>query len=230
MAAARPDSNRGGHRLRSYVAFCLVVLTAAGTISAIRASDIPAAEYRLIGHPRERFPLTIYAAPAPSRPLDSAIKDAVAQWNEVFDHRFHEEAFAWTNNRAVADILIRFAKPSRVRHEMGETEIDADRRGVIRLPIRINLNPPKSRGGTDARQMLFDVAAHELGHALGLPHINQASSIMCCDPGALNFGDPTIRAAYIEARRHPDLRSVAPDLAAHYRRFWSENSLAAQPN
>jgi hypothetical protein len=206
------------------------VLTTAGTTNAIRASDIPDIEHRLIGHPRERFPLTIYAEPAPWRPLNSVIKDAVAKWNEVFEQIFHEEAFAWTDNEAVADILIRFAKASRVRHEMGETEINANERGVIRLPVKIELNPPKPRGGTDVRQMLFDVAAHELGHALGLPHINKASSIMCCEPNAINFGDPSIRAAYIEARRHPDLRSVAPDLATHYRRFWSENGLAAQPN
>ncbi len=219
-----------GRPLRWYVALSVAVLTAAGTVRASLPSDIPDTEHRLIGHPRERFPLTIYAESASSSPLDSAIQDAVAQWNQVFEHEFHEAAFTWTDNKTGADILIRFAKTSRVHGEMGDTEIDADKRGIIRLPVRINLNPPKSRGRTDVRQMLFDVAAHELGHALGLPHINQASSIMCCDPGAINFSDPTSRATYIQSRRHPDLGSVAPDLAAHYHKFWKENGSARRPN
>jgi len=211
-------------------ALFLMVLTAAATPTAIRPSDIPDLEHRLIGHPKERFPLRIYAEPAPSSSLNSAIQDAVAQWDKVFERIFREAAFTWTDNKAGADILIRFTGDSNVHHEMGETEIDADKCGVIRLPVKINLNLPKARGKTDVRQVLFDVTEHELGHALGLPHINQASSIMCCDPGAINFSDPAIRTAYVEARRHPDLNSVAPDLAAHYHKFWNESGSGLKPN
>ena len=209
--------------MRFFVVLSLLTLAAAGIARAVPASDVPDIEARLIGHPKKRFPLTIYAERAPSTPLNSAIQDAVAQWNQVFEQEFHEDAFRWTDNEAGANVLIRFAKSAHIRHEMGETNIDADKRGVIRLPVKINLNPPKPRGETDTRQMLFDVVAHELGHALGLPHSNKVNSIMCCEPGAINFNDPATRAAYIEARRHPDLGSVAPDLAAHYRKFWSAN-------
>ena len=45
-------------------------------------------------------------------------------------------------------------------------------------------------------------------------------SVMCCQPGAVDFKDPAARDAYVEARRHPDLRSVRTELVEHYARFW----------
>jgi hypothetical protein len=84
-----------GRPLRRSVALCLVVLAASAGLNAIRASDIPEIEHRLIGHPKARFPLTIYADPAPSGPLNSAIQDAVAQWNRVFEQLFRKAAFTW---------------------------------------------------------------------------------------------------------------------------------------
>jgi hypothetical protein len=59
-------------------------MAAGGRTNAIRASDIPDIEHRLIGHPKERFPLTIYGEPAPSRPLNSAIQDAVGAMERRF--------------------------------------------------------------------------------------------------------------------------------------------------
>ena len=45
---------------------------------------------------------------------------------------------------------------------------------------------------------------------------------MCCVRGSVDFTDPAARDAYVDARRHPDVRSVRAQLAEHYARFWRD--------
>jgi hypothetical protein len=88
--------------------------------------------------------------------------------------------------------------------------------------VSITVVEPTARGQTTREALLYQVVAHELGHALGLPHVRDPASLMCCEPGALDFQDPVARDAYVRARRQPDLASVRAQLMEHYRRFWRD--------
>ena len=196
------------------LALSLLLLGTAG-----KASDVPAVRQGLVGHPRSRFPLAVHVGPAPDAALDAAVRAAVADWNRGFTESLGVAAFGWAEGPEGAQVLVRFANelPDRV---MGQAGMEADAQGVLRLPVRVDLGPAVARGESSAARVAYQVALHELGHALGLPHANDAASIMCCDPGRLDFDDPAVRATYLRTRRQPDLHAVLPQLSEHYRRFW----------
>jgi hypothetical protein len=213
----RQGDRASGGRARGAVALALAL----AAVSSALGSDtgLSGAE----GHPRSRLPLAVWAAPLGDARLDAAVRRAVEDWNALFVEALGREAFAWTPRREAAQVTVA-VEAAVSANLMGETYVRTGDGGVIELPVRIVVYEPRARGQTSRETLLYGIVAHELGHALGLPHTRDPRSLMCCVPGSVDFQDPVARDAYVEARRRPEVASVRGQLIEQYQRFWRSGS------
>ena len=171
------------------------------------------------GHPRERFPLKIHLASFGDATLDATAVRVLDDWNAVARDTLGVTVFTRVESKDDAQVFVE-SLGADPRGLMGFAEITSGADHVINLPVRVVINEVTARGQTSRETLLYQILAHELGHALGLVHTKEPRSLMCCVHESLDFNDPAVRAAYIEARRRPDIGSARAQLAAHYERFW----------
>ncbi len=171
------------------------------------------------GHPRARLPLALHMSSFGDAALDAAATKAVDDWNRVAREALGVAVFARVGTKAEARVAVE-TLPRDARGLMGFAEVETGGDGAITLPVRVVVHEPTARGQTSRETILYQVLAHELGHALGLPHTTDPRSLMCCVHASLDMNDPAVRAAYVESRRHPDVASARAQLTAHYERVW----------
>jgi len=196
-------------------ALILVVIVTVAALAHASETELSGAE----GHPRGRLPLAVWAEPFNDTALDGAVRRALDDWNSLVRDVLGVAVFTPAATRETAQITVAVQPPGASKL-MGFTELSTEAGHVITLPVRIVVVAPVARGQTSRETLLYQVVAHELGHALGLPHVRDPRSLMCCVKGSVDFNDPAARETYIEARRHPDVRSVRAQLAEQYARLW----------
>jgi hypothetical protein len=196
-----------------------IILALAWLVAPALAAASDSALSGLEGHPRERLPLRVWVQPTGDAALDAAARRAIDDWNAVARDALGLAVFAPSAHFEIAQVRVSLEPPA-TQGLMGITQLSTDDVGSIQLPVTIVVVEPAARGQTSRETILYQVLAHELGHALGLPHVTDPRSLMCCERGAVDLNDPAIREAYVEARRRPDVASIRTQLVAHYARFW----------
>lgn len=133
--------------------------------------------------PASRMPIKVFIAPGASVPgyklsFDSVLRQSFADWSEASNGLV---TFQFVPNEAAANLVCSWTNDPgtmKNRAEAGETNISADRQGIVQGSIKF-LTVPLVQALPVTDNFLKQTCLHEIGHALGFGgHTNNKSDTM----------------------------------------------------